>query len=81
MPIDRSFGIPNNAGMLTSDALAHFGGSKAALAKALGISVPSVYEWREYPPPLRQVQLEQVTGGTLKAEPDVFDAKAKGVPG
>jgi hypothetical protein len=61
--------------MLTSDALAHFGGSKSALAKALDISVPSVYEWRKYPPPLRQLQLEQITGGALKAEPDVFDVK------
>ena len=74
VPIDSMFGIPNNKGMLTSDAISHFG-SKAALAKAIGISVPSVYEWREYPPPLRQLQIEQVSGGALKAEPDVFDAK------
>ena len=65
--------------MLTSQTLAHFGDSKQALADALGIKVPSVYEWGEYPPPLRQIQLEQITGGALKAEPDVF-VRASRVP-
>lgn len=64
---------------MTSQALAHFGDSKQALADALGIKVPSVYEWGEYPPPLRQIQLEQITGGALKAEPDVF-VRANRVP-
>lgn len=63
--------------MRTSDALAFFGGSKPALADALGIKVPSIYEWGEFPPPLRQIQIEHLTGGTLKAEPDVFAAHTK----
>jgi hypothetical protein len=41
------------------------------LAEALGIkSQGSVAAWDEYPPPLRQLQIEALTRGQLKAEPD-----------
>lgn len=76
MPIDIHLGIPNNEGMRTSDAIEWFGG-KAALAKALDLATPSVYEWGEFPPPLRQIQIEKVTRGKLKAEADVFSVTSK----
>lgn len=60
--------------MLTKDAIAFFG-SQAALAAALGIRQPSIAGWGETPPPLRQLQLQQLTLGKLKAAPDVFDTK------
>lgn len=56
-------------GMKTSDLLAHFG-SQAKVAVALGIKQPSVARWAEYPPELRQLQAEALTGGALKAEPE-----------
>lgn len=60
--------------MLTVEALAYFD-TPADLAKALGIKHPSLHDWGEYPPPLRQIQLERLTNGALKAEPNVFDTK------
>lgn len=57
--------------MLTKDAIEHFG-SQAALARALGIKPPSVQDWGAHVPPLRQLQLERITNGQLRADPDVF---------
>lgn len=45
-------------------------GSKAEVAKVLGIEAPSIYSWKEYPPALRQLQIEAMTKGKLRAEPD-----------
>lgn len=54
--------------MKTSDALSHFDESPSKLAKALGMDQSSIYSWGEYPPAVRQLQLEAVTAGALKAE-------------
>lgn len=69
-------GLPNNGGVKTSEAIAFFG-SKRELANRLKLAPPSVYCWayneaegKPYPPPLRQLQIEALTGGALKAEPD-----------
>lgn len=62
--------------MLTSEVLAHYG-SRQAVAAALGIKVPSIYDWGLHPPPLRQIQLERLTDGALKAQSDVF-VRARG---
>ena len=78
MPVDKQFGVPNNALMLTLDAIEYYG-SKRALADAVGLQLPSIYDWGLHPPPLRQIQLERITGGALRAEPNVFD-KAKNEP-
>lgn len=53
-------------GMLTKDAVAHFG-SQAALARALGITQPSVAGWGDVVPLGRQYQLEVLTSGALRA--------------
>lgn len=47
----------------------HFYGSQSALARALGIAQASVAGWGEYPPDARQLQIQRLTNGTLKAEP------------
>lgn len=52
--------------MTKDDAIKHFG-SQRALAEALGIEQPSVAGWSEIPP-LRQLQIEFVTKGTLRAD-------------
>lgn len=56
-----------------------FYGSQSALALALGIAQASVAGWREYPPDKRQLQLERITGGKLKAEPEC-EARVLGLP-
>ncbi len=64
-------------GMNTREVIEHFG-SQHAVAEALGIRQPSVANWKESPPPLRQLQLEAVTGGALKAEPDCDKYRVSG---
>jgi DNA-binding transcriptional regulator YdaS (Cro superfamily) len=57
--------------MRTADAIKFDAfGTQSALARALGIDQSSVATWKEYPPPLRQLQIEALTRGALKAEPD-----------
>ncbi|MCC6530947.1 MAG: helix-turn-helix domain-containing protein [Burkholderiales bacterium] len=55
--------------MLTSDAIAFFGGA-AKLADAIGVRAPSIYSWGERVPWRRQIQLEQLSRGALKHCPD-----------
>lgn len=56
-------------GMNVDQAIEHFG-SQSALARALGIEPPSVAEWKSKGkiPPVRQFQIEVVSGGALKAD-------------
>ncbi len=54
---------------MRKDEAVSFYGSQAALARALGIAQPSVADWGEFPPDRRQLQLEHITNGDLKAEP------------
>mgnify|MGYP003439671162 CR=1 FL=1 len=55
--------------MTKDQVVAHFG-SVTSVAKALGVSQPSVTNWGERPPELRQLQIEAATGGKLKAGPE-----------
>lgn len=54
---------------MRKDEAITFYGSQSALARALGIAQASVAGWGEYPPPKRQLQLQKITKGALKAEP------------
>lgn len=58
--------------MLTKDAIAHFNDSQAELARALGIKPQSISDWGDTVPKLRQLQLERITGGALKAAPEIL---------
>lgn len=60
--------------MTTADAIRYYG-TQQKLADALGISQSTVAEWGEFPPPLRQLQLQDVTKARLRAERDVFKKK------
>jgi hypothetical protein len=62
--------------MTTDECIAHFGG-KPKLAQALGVRLPSLYDWGHYPPPLRQLQLQILTRGKLKAEEDCTPKRGK----
>ncbi len=57
--------------MTKTQAIEHFG-SQAAIARALRLAGPSVVNWGERIPPLRQLQIEQLTGGALKADADIL---------
>ncbi len=50
-----------------------FFGSQAATAAALGIKQPSVAVWTKKIPALRQIQIERITGGKLRADPRCFE--------
>jgi hypothetical protein len=65
--------------MTTEEAIAWAGGTQVLLAQALGCAQPTISHWGEFPPPLRQLQIERLSGGKLKADPDVF-GQAIGVP-
>ena len=52
--------------MKTDDAIEFFGG-RNELAKALGINVASVYDWKELVPQRRQYEIEKISRGKLKA--------------
>lgn len=58
--------------MRTKEAIDHFHGA-SALAAALGLTPAAVSQWGEYPPALRQLQIERIAEG-LKAEPGCMDA-------
>ncbi len=53
--------------MKKSDVIAHFG-SVSATAEALGITTNAVSMWTEAVPMGRQWQIENITGGALKAD-------------
>lgn len=56
--------------MTKDQAVAEFG-TQVKLAEALGMrSQGSISLWGTYPPPLRQLQIEALTGGKLRAEPE-----------
>jgi transcriptional repressor of cell division inhibition gene dicB len=58
--------------MRTEAAIAHYV-TAASLARALStiskISQAAISQWGEFPPDRRQLQLERLTNGALKAEP------------
>lgn len=60
--------------MRTQRAIDYFG-SQAELARKLGIQPQSITDWGDEVPRLRQLQIEHITGGLLKASPDVFASK------
>ena len=56
--------------MTTDEAITWGGGTQKALAERLGISQPSVAGWGVRPPALRQLQIEALSRGKLRADPD-----------
>jgi DNA-binding transcriptional regulator YdaS (Cro superfamily) len=57
--------------MTTKEAIEYFE-SQVKLAAALGLHQPTISGWKKYPPAIRQLQLEKITKGKLKAEPDLL---------
>ena len=63
--------------MTTQEAIDYYGGTQAKLAAKLGITQASVSEWGEFPPAIRQLQIEQLSGGRLKSQPGLLVPKRK----
>lgn len=57
--------------MKTEQAI-EYAGSPKALADLLGITPSAISQWGDEVPPARQIQLEQITDGKLKADADCF---------
>lgn len=67
--------------MTTEEAIQWAGGTQVLLAEKLQINQPSVSAWGKYPPDIRQIQIERLSNGALKAEPSAYlPKKAKPVP-
>lgn len=57
------------APMNKAEVIQHFG-SVGETARALGLSQPSVTNWGDQLPILRQLEIERLTRGVLKAGPE-----------
>lgn len=62
--------------MTTQEAIQHYG-TQTKLATALGTKQSTISSWGEYPPKLRQLQLQQITRGRLKAEPGILEVRKR----
>ena len=62
--------------MKKQQAVEHFG-NQTKLAHALGITPSAVSLWKDIVPLFRQLQLERLTGGALKASPDAWQHKTE----
>jgi len=58
--------------MKTIEAIKYAGGS-LKLAQLLELTSGAISQWGEHPPENRQLQLERITLGALKAEPGCMD--------
>jgi DNA-binding transcriptional regulator YdaS (Cro superfamily) len=58
--------------MKLADAVKH-AGSASALAELLGITPSAICQWGDVIPDNRQLQLERITLGALRADPGCMD--------
>ncbi len=59
--------------MRTRDALKHFGGNRAAVARALGITRGAVSLWGKVVPEGSAYKLQVLTGGVLQVDPRAYE--------
>lgn len=52
-------------------------GSKAAIARALGLSQPAVTRWGIIIPKGRALELEKITNGALKCDLDLYKGRQR----
>lgn len=62
---------------MTTQEAVKFYKTQVGLAAALGCAQSTIAGWGEYPPAIRQLQIERVSKGRLRAERDVFAKKRK----
>jgi len=56
--------------MKTSEVISHYGSQRAAAEALHECTQAAVSQWKDEPPPLRQLEIEHQTGGVLVASPD-----------
>lgn len=59
--------------LMKTDAAIKHAGSVSKLADLLDITAGAISQWGDYPPDARQLQLERITVGALKAEPGCME--------
>ena len=66
--------------MKIDQVIKHFG-SQALAAEALGCSQPAISNWKSRGaiPQLQQLRIEHVTGGKLKAQPNILKSTKRKV--
>jgi len=70
--LDRACECIHNAINMVKNDVIGFYGSQHEVARALGITRSAVSYWKDPLPALRQLQLERLTGGVLKADADLW---------
>lgn len=68
--LTHNIDVPIIGGMTKDEAIKALGGTQSSLAAALGITQGSVALWGQRPPALRQLQIEALTAGALRAGPE-----------
>jgi len=58
--------------MRRADVIAHFGGTRAKAAKALGITEAALSLWGEVVPEGRAYKIESMTNRKLKVDPTLY---------
>lgn len=58
--------------MLTRNALKHFGGSQAALARAIGITRGAVHQWGRVVPEGAAYKIESITKGAIRVNRKLY---------
>lgn len=63
------------------DKLIKYFGSQVAAADAIGVTQPTLSNWKKRGriPHLQQLRIEHATGGKLKASPDILSRKVSRV--
>ena len=61
--------------MLKSDVIEFYGGKKACVARALGISRQAINGWKEVVPRQSALELQLLTGGQLKIDQALYQKK------
>lgn len=62
---------------MTFDQIIQHFGNQTAAARALGLTQGAVHQWKgKRIPPFRQLQIQRLTKGKLKAEENVLGLKA-----
>ena len=70
--LDGGIECIHNARYMVKNDVIGFYGSQHEVARALGITRSAVSYWKDPLPALRQLQLERLTGGVLKADADLW---------
>ena len=58
--------------MTYTEALAHFGGRQLDLARALRVHQSTVSQWKGTVPPHYQFQIQVLSDGALKVDPELI---------